>query len=253
MSLRDTPALEELSPVLDTSGWVVLRLDGRAFTGRAARYARPFDPDFHAAMREATATVLAEVPACFAHTASDEISLFLPPGTSWLGGRMAKWLSVPAGVVSAALVGAMTRFDGLPGVDTKAFATTDADGVERYLAERLRSSNRNARQGYVYYGLRAQGLSGRAAAKIQKAMPFDEQLAMLPADMPAWARYGALAHYETVSRSGRDPRTGQEMAVERRVLAWNELETLEDLRPLLPILLASRPSIRAFGSRGAGS
>jgi tRNA(His) guanylyltransferase len=249
MPLRDAPALEELGPVLDTSGWVVLRLDGRAFTGRAARYTRPFDPDFHAAMRAATAVVLAEVPACFAHTASDEISLFFAPGTSWLGGRMAKWLSVPAGVVSAALTSAMARFDGLPGVDAKVFATTDADGIEQYLLERLRSSNRNARQGYVYYGLRARGLSGRAAAKIQKAMPMDEQLAMLPPDMPAWQRYGALARYQTVMRTGRDPRTGQEMAAERRVLAWNELEALKDLKPLLPVLLASRPSIRSSSSR----
>jgi tRNA(His) 5'-end guanylyltransferase len=248
MPLRDAPALEELSPLLDTSGWVVLRLDGRAFTGRAARYTRPFDPDFHTAMRAATTVVLAEVPACFAHTASDEISLFLAPGTSWLGGRMAKWLSVPAGVVSAALTVSMTRFVGLPGVDAKVFATTDEAGVERYLLERLRSSNRNARQGYVYYGLRARGLSGRAAAKVQKTMPMDEQLAMLPPDMPAWQRYGALAHYETVSRLGRDGLTGQEVAVERRVLAWNELGSLEDLRGLLPVLLASRPSIRSSGS-----
>jgi tRNA(His) 5'-end guanylyltransferase len=247
MSLREAPALEELSPLLDTSSWVVLRLDGRAFTGRAARYTRPFDPDFHAAMRAATAITLAEVPACFAHTASDEISLFFAPGTSWLGGRMAKWLSVPAGVVSAALTVAMTRFDGLPGVDAKAFASTDESGVERYLLERLRSSNRNARQGYVYYGLRAKGLSGRAAAKVQKTMPLDEQLAMLPPDLPAWQRYGALAHYEAIRRAGRDGLTGQSVTVERRVLAWNELEALEDLKSLLPVLLASRPSIRASG------
>jgi hypothetical protein len=76
---------------------------------------------------------------------------------------------------------------------------------------------------------------------------------MLPPDMPAWQRYDALAHYETVERIGRDPRSGQEMTTERRVLAWDELEALEDLQPLLPVLLASRPSIRASASGGSRS
>jgi hypothetical protein len=38
------------------------------------------------------------------------------------------------------------------------------------------------------------------------------------------------------------------MTAERRVLTWDELEALEDLQPLLPVLLASRPSIRASAS-----
>jgi len=242
MTLRDAPALEELNLVLDTAGWVVLRLDGRAFTRRSANYVRPFDPAFHAGMRAATEAVLAECPAAFAHTASDEISLFFAPGTNWFAGRLAKWLTTAAGVASSALSAQMTKFDGLPSVDARAFATTDESGVADYLAERLRSSERNCRQGYVYYTLLSQGLSGHTADVRQRAMSITEALTYVPDDAPAWARYGALAFYEVVPHTGIDPRDGSSHPTTRRRLRFVDAPSAHSLAAsdLAAQLLASR-------------
>jgi len=242
MTLRDEPTLEEVELTLDTQGWVVLRLDGHSFTRRAARYDRPFDPDFHAAMRAATSAVLSECPAAFAHTASDEISLFFPPATNWFAGRLAKWLTTTAGVASSALSAQMAKFEGLPSVDARAFATTDEVGVMDYLAERLRSSERNCRQGYVYYTLLSQGLSGHAADVAQRAMSIEEALTYVPADAPAWQRYGALAYYELVPHEGIDPRDGSVHPTTRRRLRFADAPSAHSLgsSPLTAQLLASR-------------
>ena len=146
--------LPEYELGLDLSdAWVVMRLDGRGFTRGSREYKRPFDPDFHAAMRKATEALFSGSPLQFAHTASDEINLVFGPQTNWFGRRGTKWLSVTAATASSALSQSLTRFVGLPTVDAKAFRAKDLNEVRAYMMERLDSSWRNCRNGYVYYGL----------------------------------------------------------------------------------------------------
>jgi tRNA(His) 5'-end guanylyltransferase len=234
---------DEISVILAVEHWIVLRLDGRSFTKRSDEYQRPFDPEFHGAMLAALAAVADETPAAFAHTASDEISLFFAPGTSWFGNRLSKWLSVTSGVVSGALAREMLKFKGIPSVDAKAFELNNEEEVASYLNERLESSWRNCRLGYVHYGLLAQGLSPKAAASREHQMGFNEVKNYLPDDLPGWQKYGVLAGYEIVEHLGIDPRSGEERPTTRRRLAFYE-ETSQGLinEAVLPHLLTSRSS-----------
>ena len=244
-------SLVEFSERFDPATWVILRLDGRGFTNRARAYARPFDPRFHEAMRNATEALLAETPAAFAHTASDEISLFFAPGTDWFDGRMAKWLSISAGLASAALARSMTAFVGLPTMDAKAFSAPDENGLADYLFERAKSSRRNCRNGYVHYTLLAQGLGARAAERAAQKMSGAQMAQFVPPEAPAWELFGAYAHYALVERQGADPRSGRLMPPTlRRVLRWTEVANLDELSDLVTRLLVSRPTRRTRPESG---
>jgi tRNA(His) 5'-end guanylyltransferase len=236
-------AFEEISVILASEHWIVLRLDGRAFTKRGDEYQRPFDADFHWAMLAALTAVMAESPAAFAHTASDEISLFFAPGTNWFGNRLSKWLSVTSGIVSGALAREMLKFKGIPSVDAKAFELNSEEEVGQYLNERLESSWRNCRLGYVHYTLLAQGLSPKAAAASEHQMSFAEVKGYLPADLPGWQKYGVLAGYEIVEHIGIDPRTNEEKPTTRRRLTFYEEVSQGFINEaVLPRLLISRNS-----------
>lgn len=246
-------ATPELLPAYDariTPGvWTVLRLDGRRFSAGSAPYkptlemiareklVAPFNPLFHAAMRAATAALLGVIPADFAHTASDEISLIIPPTEhGFYGGRLSKWLSVAAGTASAVLARELTLFAGLPILDARAFAATTPAEVEAYLRDRINSAWRNCRNAYIWHALATQGLSPREIERAaQKLGPAG--VARVLADTPhpaAWERHGAFLVWASEQRMGRDPRSGAEARVERQVLRWLEIERLDaDLGSIL--------------------
>ena len=235
--------LPEFSAQFAVTSWVILRLDGRSFTTRARAYTRPFDPRFHEAMRIATAALFCETPAAFAHTASDEISLFFAPGTDWFDGRIPKWLSLTAGIASSALSRAMTAFDGLPTMDAKAFQAPDEEAVVDYLFERAKSSRRNCRNAYVHYTLLSQGLSARTAERTAQTLTGAEMATYVPLDAPTWHLFGGYAYYTLIERQGVDPRNGRAMPpTTRRILCWAEIANLDDLSDLTSQLLLSRPS-----------
>jgi tRNA(His) 5'-end guanylyltransferase len=214
--------LPEYALDLDPAAFTVVRLDGRGFTRRANAYHRPFDPRFHLGMRQATEVLIAETPAVLAHTASDEISLVFPPNGEWFGHRASKWLSVLAGVASSALTRSMTLMDGAVSVDAKAFRATSEAEVLAYLDERARSSYRNMVNGRVFFGLIAQGKSPAGAQRAGMNLSGAERAAFVPNDAPGWERVGALVGYQSVGRTGVDPRTGRQVPVTRRVLVWRE-------------------------------
>ena len=217
------------------SAWVVMRLDGRGFTRGAREYTRPFDPDFHAAMRKATEALFGVSPLQFAHTASDEINLVFGPQTNWFGRRGAKWLSVTAATASSALSRTLTRFVGFPTMDAKAFRAEDLGEVRAYMIERLDSSWRNCRNGYVYYGLMAQGKSAAAADKTVRAAARGELDYLVPGDLPGWQRFGAVAHYDEVAHVGHNPKTGVDVPTTRRRLGWHEFSRMSDIDAMLDV------------------
>lgn len=246
-------ASPEILPAYDAritpGAWTVLRLDGRRFSTGSAPYrptleaiarektVAPFNPVFHAAMRAATATLLGVIPADFAHTASDEISLVISPRESdFYGGRLSKWLSVAAGTASAVLSRELTLFAGLPILDARAFAASTPAEVEAYLRDRINSAWRNCRNAYIWHALATQGLSPREIERAaQKLGP--EGVARVLTDTPhptPWERHGAFLVWASEQRTGRDPRSGAESTVERQVLRWLEIERLDaDLTPVL--------------------
>lgn len=229
--------VSHFSSVLDPRAWIVIRLDGRNFSARSAAYRRPFDPAFHAGMRQVTETLLAETPAAAAHTASDEVSLIFVPGTDWFGGRYEKWLSTCASVTGAALTRHLTRLTGLGAADARAFALPDLRALGEYLSERLYQSRRNCRNGYVYFGLRAQGLSPKVADTQAKQIAARGE-GFIPEGAADWERYGAFLRYLTSPHTGTNPLTGQTMHTTRRRPAWSEISGMQSVAILLAELAA---------------
>ena len=216
--------------------WVVMRLDGRGFTRGARDYTRPFDLDFHMAMRKATEALFAVSPLLFAHTASDEINLVFTPRTNWFNGRGTKWLSVTAATASSALSRSLVRFVGFPTVDAKAFRANNLDEVKDYLLERLDSSWRNCRNGYVYYGLMAKGLTASAADRKVRAAEKGDLDYLVPKDLPGWQRFGAVAHYNAIPHIGHNPLTNVDVPTTRRKLGWHEFARMSDIDEMLNAL-----------------
>jgi tRNA(His) 5'-end guanylyltransferase len=213
---------------LNPAAWTIIRLDGRNFSARSNAYRRPFDPEFHAAMRKVAETLMAETPAVAAHTASDEISLVFAPGTDWFSNRFDKWISTCASVTGAALARHLTRINGVPSADARAIALPDIESVQMYLAERLRNSRRNCRNAYIYFPLIAAGMSPRAADARARELAHSSENFIPPA-APDWELYGAILRYLIVSHTGLDPRTDTPVETTRRRLVWAELAGRESL------------------------
>lgn len=224
--------------------WTILRLDGRRFTAGSAAYRpplelvaskgviQPFHPSFHDAMRGATYALMGVIPADFAHTASDEISLIIPPTEAdFYGGRLSKWLSVAAGTASAALARNMGLFAGLPIMDARAFVAESPTDVEAYLRDRTSSAWRNCRNAYVSAAIAAQGHSNpREIEQIAGNLGRDARLALLqgiPNHPASWERHGSFLVYRPEQRVGRNPQTGLAYTTERQVLDWATVERLD--------------------------
>lgn len=230
--------LPAYTAAIDPARWTVLRLDGRNFSRRSAAYRRPFDPDFHAAMRSVVEVLMAETPAVAAHTASDEISLIFAPDTDWFSSRLDKWLSTAASVTGSAMTRHLTRMEGIASCDARAFGAANLTEVVDYLAERVNNSRRNCRNAYAYFGARAAGLSAREAER--RAMELTRGNGdIFPSDTPTWERHGALVRYRRINHVGIDPRSGAEIPTTRRRLMWAEIDDTRNSLRQLPSELAA--------------
>jgi tRNA(His) 5'-end guanylyltransferase len=235
-------------PVYDArvtpGAWTILRLDGRRFTTGSAAYRppleliaqkgiiQPFHPSFHDAMRAATQALMELIPADYAHTASDEISLVIPPAQAdFYAGRLSKWLSVAAGGASVVLGRSLHLFQGLPIMDARAFSAATPADVEAYLRDRTSSAWRNCRNAYVWHAIAAQGhTSPREIEQIAHDLGQQGRTKLLnsiPNHPPAWERHGSFLIYAYEKRTGVNPLTGKEKSVERQVLDWVQVERLD--------------------------
>jgi tRNA(His) guanylyltransferase len=92
---------------------VLARIDGRAFHSFTKGMARPFDPDFSAAMIETTAALVHETNACMGYTQSDEITLAWHStdlkSQIWFDGRVCKMVSQLAAHATLEFYLAITR------------------------------------------------------------------------------------------------------------------------------------------------
>lgn len=94
---------------LSPGTYIILHLDGRAFSSFTRGMRRPFDNDFIEAMNETLKTLCAEVSNCkFGYTQSDEMTLVLydwnvdkeEPSDMWLHNRICKMCSISASIAS---------------------------------------------------------------------------------------------------------------------------------------------------------
>ena len=141
----------------------MLRLDGRGFSRfTEQRFAKPFNPRFADHMIATAQTLLAELSACYADIASDEISLLLDPGFDLFGRSVEKLDSVSAGIASAAV----TQAGGEPAhVDSRLWLGTTIADLTDYFSWRQADAARCALNGWCYRTLRNAGQSRQQATR----------------------------------------------------------------------------------------
>lgn len=127
-------------------GFVIVRVDGKAFHTYTRRMERPFSTVMAMAMERAMfGLVTSDMPALFAYTQSDEISVLIDQreGQPWFGGQVQKIASVAASIATAHFNRFMSEhppayFDG------RVFALDTKSEVWDYFKWRKADANRNA-------------------------------------------------------------------------------------------------------------
>lgn len=205
--------------------FVVARLDGRGFTRltkEVLRLEAPFDLRFH----EAMAGVVEHLMGCgfkvlYGYTESDEISLLFDPAERAFAGKVRKYLSVLAGEASGHLSLALGR---VAAFDARLSLLPSAELVVDYFRWRQEDSRRNALGAYAYWEQRKRGVSLTEATRRVEGMSIPDKLAFVAGlgidfeTLPAWQKLGIGVFWETFSKEGRDPRTGETVLATRRRL-----------------------------------
>lgn len=150
---------------------MIIRCDGRCFSGYTRGLDRPFDAQLMADMAATAAELASEVSGCrLAYTQSDEISMvvtdFAAPSTqAWFDGNQQKIVSISAALATAV-------FNELrPGkralFDSRAFTIPDPVEVENYLIWRQQDATRNSIQMAAQARFSPRQLHGKGGGELQ--------------------------------------------------------------------------------------
>jgi tRNA(His) 5'-end guanylyltransferase len=212
--------------------FMVARLDGRSFTRltkEVHRFEQPFDECFRDYMVETTKHLMdCGFRVVYGYTQSDEISLMLHRDETSFGRKLRKLDSVLAGEASAKfslLLGDIGVFDcricqlPRPGV------------VVDYFRWRNEDAHRNALNAHCYWTLRENGESEQSATARLSGMAVSEKNELLFSvagvnfnDLPPWQKRGIGVYWETYTKTGENPVSGEGVeATRRRIKVDTEL------------------------------
>lgn len=202
--------------------YIVVRVDGRSFSRLTERTCeKPFDARFHQRMTEAAKALLTSLQGTYAYTESDEISVLLPRDADLFDREVEKLVSIAAGAASAHLsiaMGEPVEFDARLWVGARR-----ADVVD-YFRWRQADATRCALNGHCYWTLRKEGKSVAEATKALIGMSVSKKNELLFDrginfnDLPGWQRRGSGVYWDSVVKTGRNPKTGAEVTTTRRRL-----------------------------------
>ena len=134
------------SYIPDRGGYLILRIDGKAFHTFTRGMQRPFDRQLCDVM-DSTVFALchdSDIPVKFAYTQSDEISLVLSnTGEPWFGGQIQKIVSVTASL-TAAYFAKESNYEKIAAFDARVMQVFEHKDVLDYLIWRKADANRNA-------------------------------------------------------------------------------------------------------------
>ena len=147
--------------VVPANSYMVLRIDGRAFSKFTAAYQKPYDVRIEDAMNQTAIALRKEFHASLVYTQSDEITVVVPP--KWnekgqkfedhiFGGRVQKIVSVAASRAAVAFDRALTNRvnDTLPTFDCRVM-TLDESEAANAIYWRILDCERNAVSGLFRY------------------------------------------------------------------------------------------------------
>jgi tRNA(His) guanylyltransferase len=203
--------------------WVILRVDGRGFSGLTeAHYTKPFDEAFRDQMHAAALALIEDMQGVMAYVQSDEISVVLPPDWSLFDRRQEKAVSLAAAIAAAHFTlaaGRVVQFDG------RAWVGCRVEDVADYFCWRQADASRCALSTAAYWALRNEGQSAREATRALESASVSRKNELLFErgvnfnELPVWQRRGAIIGWERYEKQGLNPQTGEQTTVARRRLA----------------------------------
>jgi tRNA(His) guanylyltransferase len=203
--------------------FLVARIDGRSFT-RLTKEIHKFDAPFDVRVRDLMTATTEHLMNCgfrcvYGYTQSDEISLLFHPAIDVFERKLRKYDSILAGEASAKfslLLGSHAAFD------CRISQLPNESLVRDYFRWRNEDAHRNALNGYCYWQLRKDNLSATQATQRLNKMPVADKNELLFQyglnfnDVPNWQKHGVGLYWETYSKAGFNPKTGQAVMTERR-------------------------------------
>lgn len=202
--------------------WIVVRLDGRGFTGltRTMNFAKPFDPLFCNMMERVTRGLMtAGFNVEYGYTQSDEISLLFDQADATFERKTRKILSTLAGVASGLMSLELGR---LATLDARIAPLPSLEDVRDYFRWRQEDARRNAINAYAYWKLRQAGDSRSAASRKLLGMGHRAKLDLLgqmgvdTETIPGWQIRGIGLHWRAYEKPATNPKTGEQVIAKRR-------------------------------------
>ncbi len=201
---------------------MILRVDGRSFSKLTEKTCeKPFDAAFHHKMTEAAKAVLTSLQGTYAHSQSDEISVLLPQSSSMFDRGVEKLVSIAASAATASLslsLGAPVEFDARLWLGSRRVDVVD------YFRWRQSDATRSALNNWCYWLLRKEGKSVKEATQTMVGLSVSRKNEMLFSrgvnfnEVPAWQRRGSGVYWESVTKLGKNPKTGESVPTTRRRL-----------------------------------
>ena len=231
--MRRREVFHDLKVPLDN--WTILRLDGRSFSKLTkTAFKKPFDLEFHHLMVSTTKALTQEFNAVFAFTESDEISVLLPYHWDAFDREVEKIISLSAALASATF---SLEFGKAVQFDSRFWISGDSEAVVDYFAWRQADTTRCALNGWAYWKLREEGMSAKdATLRLSGASTADKneilhQRGVNFNDLPNWQKRGTGVYFGTVTKTGNNPITGEDVEVQRRqMVVKEELDKGEEYR-----------------------
>ncbi len=221
MRLYETASDQFVPPNL----FIVARLDGRGFTRLTKEtldLEKPFSTHFRDAM-VATVTHLMNsgFNVQYGYTQSDEISLLLHKDDNTYNRKHRKLLSILAGEASAAFTHAMQHIGAF---DCRLCILPNETLVADYFAWRAEDAHRNSLNAYCYWKLREAGKTVTEATQQLKKLSVAAKNELLFGlginynNLPAWQKRDIGFYWTIETRTGYNPLSQQETAVQRKAL-----------------------------------
>lgn len=221
--------------------YMVVRLDGRGFTKKADevwQLNRPFDDKFHHAMLDTTKHLMTVgFRVLYGYTQSDEISLLMDLHEASFNRKTRKILSILAGEASGVFSLAM---NSPASFDARICQLPNVALVQDYFSWRQEDAHRNGLNTHCYWLLRQKGHSPQASTDFLLHKSLGEKHELLFEhginfnDVPAWQKRGSGIYWQTTTKQGFNPKTGETTTTTRNSLIIDEqLPLSEDYRQMM--------------------